>query len=200
MTKLSLVFVRCALFFASSLVLFSPASKASILASASYTSSVVSPGVYNYNITLNNIGTTNISTFWFSWIPGAGFLSPAPTSFLQPAGWTGRATNAGGAIQWVTTLSPLAAGQSLPGFSFTSAEVPASLLLSFTGTGTGAGLPVTTSYVYIGAPTADPGYQFVVNPAISAVTPEPGSMTLTLTGVGLVFLMANARRFGVLGA
>ena len=36
-------------------------------------------GVNDYSITLNNTGTTTIGTFWFGWVPGAGFLSAAPT-------------------------------------------------------------------------------------------------------------------------
>src|ERR1700688_2789545 len=37
------------------------------------------PGVNDYSITLNNTGTTTIGTFWFAWVPGAGFLSATPT-------------------------------------------------------------------------------------------------------------------------
>ena len=39
-------------------------------ATATYTDMLVSPGVYQYDLTLNNTGTTTIGTFWFSWIPG----------------------------------------------------------------------------------------------------------------------------------
>lgn len=197
MPKLPLLLLRRAVLLTGSLALLSPVCKAAgISATASYTDSLVSPGLYNYSLTLNNTGTTNIGTFWFGWVPGAGFLSPAVTSFSQPAGWTGKTTNAGAAIQWVTTASPLAAGQSLSGFSFISAETPAQLLLTYTGTGVGAGDPVSTAFVYIGAPLQDPGYQL----AATVVTPEPGSVVLTMTGVGMVFLLANARRFGFLGA
>ena len=197
MKTLPLLLLRRAVVLIGSLALLSPVCHAAgISATATYTNSLVSPGLYNYNLTLNNTGTTNIGTFWFAWVPGVGFLSPAPTSFSTPAGWTGTATNAGAAIRWVTTTSPLAAGQSLSGFSFLSAETPASLLLNFTGTGTGAGDPVTTSFVYIGAALADPGYQF----AASAATPEPESVVLTLTGAGFIVLLANARRLGLRGA
>ncbi|MGA3011798.1 MAG: PEP-CTERM sorting domain-containing protein [Terracidiphilus sp.] len=152
-----------------------------ISATATYTYSMVSPGVYDYSVTLDNTGTTTIGTFWFSWIPGAGFLSATPTNIDSPAGWTDKTTNSGAAIQWTTTTSPLAAGDWLSGFSFTSTETPAQLLLDFTGTGTGSGDPVTTSTVYAGAPLVGTDDEFVATP-----TPEPSSMLLLLTGVGLL--------------
>jgi len=68
---------------------------AGISATASYTYDEVSPGVYDYSLTLNNTGTTTIGTFWFSWVPGAGFLSVAPSSVNSPAGWTDTITNSG---------------------------------------------------------------------------------------------------------
>jgi hypothetical protein len=152
-----------------------------ISATATYTDSLVSPGVYDYSITLNNTGTTTIGTFWFGWVPGAGFLSAAPTNVISPTGWTPTVTNAGKAVRWTTTSSLLAPGDSLSGFSFDSTETPAQLLLDFTGTGTGSGDPVATSFVYIAAPLADPGAELVATPA-----PEPSSMLLLLTGVVLL--------------
>jgi hypothetical protein len=158
-----------------------------ISATATVTDALVSPGVYDYSITLNNTGTTTIGTFWFGWVPGAGLLSATPTSIIAPTGWTDQTTNAGTAVRWVTSSSLLAPGDSLSGFSFDSTETPAQMLLDFTGTGVGSGDPETTSYVYIAAPLADPGYRFVAAVAESA-TPEPSTMLLLLTGGGLVAL------------
>ena len=59
-----------------------------ISATATYTDTLVSPGVYDYSITLNDTGTTTMGTFWFSWIPGTGFLSATPTDITSPTGWT----------------------------------------------------------------------------------------------------------------
>jgi hypothetical protein len=157
-----------------------------IAATATYTSVTdpSTPGVYDYNLTLNNTGTTTIGTFWFSWIPGGDFLSTTPSSVIAPSGWTVSVFNNGidgQSIRWVTTTNLLQAGQSLAGFSFDSTESPDQLLLNYNGSGKGAGLPVLTSFVYIGKPLGDPGDQFVA----SAATPEPGSMLLTLTGLGM---------------
>ena len=151
-----------------------------ISATATYTDTLASPGVYDSSITLNDAGTTTIGTFWFGWVPGAGFLSATPTSIGSPTGWTDKTTNAGKAIQW-TTSTPLTAGDSLSGFSFDSTETPAQMLLDFTGTGTGSGDPVTTSTVYAGAPLVGTADEFV-----ATVTPEPSSILLLLTGAGLL--------------
>jgi hypothetical protein len=98
-------------------------------------------------------------------------------------------TNSGAAIQWITS-TPLAAGSSLSGFTFDSAEAPAELLSAFTGTGTGSGDPQSTAFVYSSAPLVGAGGQFVVTPA----TPEPGTMLLTLTGLVLVAMAGSMRR------
>lgn len=149
-----------------------------ISASATYTDMQISPGLYQYNLTLDNTGTTTIGTFWFGWVPGAGFLSAIPTDLGNPSGWSSMTTNGGDAIQWTTTTNLLAPDATLSGFSFESTETPAQLLLDFTGTGTGAGDPVTTSFVYISTPRGDPGFQLVATP-----TPEPESFVLMLSGM-----------------
>lgn len=151
-----------------------------ISATATITDTQISPGEYQYSITLNNTGTTTIGTFWFAWVPGAGFLTATPTSVVSPAGWTDTVTNTNKAVRWVTTTNLLAAGDSLSGFQFDSTESPDQLELTVPS-GTGAGDPVTTSYVYIGAPLQDPGYQLDAQ-----IAPEPSSMLLLLTGSGLI--------------
>jgi hypothetical protein len=154
-----------------------------ISATATYTSAAsATPGLYDYNLTLNNTGTTTIGTLWFAWVPGGDFLSPSPTNVTAPAGWTdglfNNATNTGTSIRWVTTTTLLQSGQSLSGFNFTSAETPAQLLGNVLS-GTGAGSPILTTFVYIGAPLRDPGARFVP----VAQTPEPGSLALLATGL-----------------
>jgi hypothetical protein len=161
-----------------------------ISATATYTPEQVSPGVYQYDFTLNNTGTTTIGTFWYSWIVGAGFLSATPTDITSPTGWTDAPTNTGKAVKWVTTTDLLAPGDSLSGFTFESTETPAELLLNFPGPGLGMGDPVDTSFVYIAAPLADPGYQFVAEQ-----TPEPGTLLLTLTGLGIAASSLKSRFF-----
>ena len=83
---------------------------AGISATATLSETQASAGVYNYALTLNNTGTTSIGTFWFAWVPGAGFLTTTPSSISSPAGWTEINTNAGDAIQWTSTTSLLGRG------------------------------------------------------------------------------------------
>ena len=166
------------------------ASTLSAGATYTYVADPTTAGVYDYSLILNNTGSTTIGTFWFAWVPGGDFLNPVPTHVLQPAGWGSKliTTPQGTSIQWTSTTALLQAGQSLGGFAFESTETPAQLL-GFVPSGTGAGDPVTTSFAYIGAPFRDPGVQFEA----TAVTPEPGSLTLLGTGVLGVVGMVRRR-------
>jgi hypothetical protein len=160
---------------------------AGLLATATFTDTQPTPGQFDYDLTLNNTGTTTIGTFWFSWIPGAGFMSATPTSVQSPTGWTDNLTNSGAAIQWVTTTNLLAPGASESGFMFDSTLSPAQLEAPFAGTGLGSGDPVATFFVYIAAPLADPGAQSVAMPAaVSTAAPEPSTMLLAALAIGLV--------------
>ncbi len=197
MQKVATVLFRSVLSVGMVVALLPGAFASTLSASATYTDIQVSPGVYNYNLTLTNTGSTTIGEFWFAWVPGAGFLSATPSSIGSPSGWGSTVTNSGAAIQWIDSSTLLAAGQSLSGFSFDSTETPAQLLADYAGTGTGAGDPVTTSYVYMVTKVgSDPGDKIVATPA--AVTPEPGTLLLTITGFG-VAIGSLRRRFGRVG-
>lgn len=159
-------------------------------ATATFTNALISPGEYQYDLTLDNIGTTTIGTFWFSWIPGAGFMSVAPTDVASPTGWHDVLTNGNSAIQWTTTTNLLAPGDSISGFQFDSTLTPAQLEAPFAGPGLGTGDPVATSFVYIAAPLADPGAQIVA----TAATPEPATTVSTALGFGLIVLGSHLLR------
>lgn len=161
-------------------------------ATATYTDSLVSPGDYQYDLTLNNIGATTIGTFWFSWIPGAGFMSVTPTDVISPTGWNDAITNGGAAIQF-TTSDLLAPGQSITGFQFDSTMTPAQFQMDFAGPGLGTGDPITTAFVYIAAPLADPGAQIVATPAVAS-TPEPSTIVSTAFGLGLIVVSSETLR------
>jgi len=158
------------------ILLFSSGAKlsASIAATGTFTDTMPTPGTWTYDITLNNTGTTTIGTFWFSWIPGAGFMGAGPTDIQSPTGWAAITTNGDRAIQWKTTTSLLMPSQSMTGFIFTSTLSPTELMAPFAGPGLGTGDPTSTAFVYIAAPLADPGAQLTVMPA--ATTPEPSSL------------------------
>ena len=173
-------------------VLSTPAASATEMATASIAGTQISPGVFDYKITLNDTGTTTIGTFWFSWIPGFGFLSATPTGIQSPTGWTAKLTSGNAAIQWTATTAAtyLNPGSSLSGFEFLSTEGPDQLNSLFTrGTATE---PATISFIYSGAPFSDAGYSFA--PSVTSVTPEPSALLLTLTGIGTVVTTLRRRR------
>ena len=184
------------LLLSAALLVFTSASFADGLsASATYTDVQSSPGVYDYTFILNNTGSTKIGTFWLGWVPGDGFLNAPISSVQSPAGWSDKQTNMGTAIQWTTTSNLLAAGTSLSGFDFISNETPAELGMTTVTTGRGTvpfTVPVTTSFVYIGKPFGDPGFEFAATPM--APTPEPPAGLLTFGGLGIVAAFHRLRR------
>ncbi len=73
-------------------------------ASATFTDSQVSPGIWQYQLNLTDTGTTTVGTFWFAWTPGDNFMLATPTSITSPAGWGDAVTtggpSGGSAIMW----------------------------------------------------------------------------------------------------
>ena len=133
-------------------------------ASAFLTATPLGGGVFDYTLTLDDTGTTNLETFWYAWVPGEDFMPVSPTNILSPANWnaniTGGGPNNGFAIQWLTSSSatpaPLTPGHSFT-FSFDSTATPAVMAGNspfYPGTPTG------TSFVYTGAPFSDAGFEF----------------------------------------
>lgn len=163
-----------------------------ISATASMSSTQIAPGEFNYQITVNDTGTTPIDAFWFSWIVGAGFMPAVPTNVMSPTGWTDTITNGGKSIRWTTTSDDIEPSGSQMDFSFDSSVTPAEFKGIFPGPGLGTGDPILTSFVYEGAIITSPGDQFVV-----AEIPEPGTLPLTITGLGLAAFAAFRLRRGV---
>jgi hypothetical protein len=156
-------------------------------ASATISATQLGTNSYEYSLTLNNTGTTPISTFWYAWIPGYDLLPSAPTQIFSPAGWS--ATNAHefygvGSAQWVNLATPLQPNQSLGGFKFDSPDAPSAIF----GASDFFGYPVGYSYVYMGAPQTDAGA--LITPTV--VTPEPATIGIML--VAVAFAASRRRR------
>jgi hypothetical protein len=137
---------------------------AQTLSASGQLSGTGSNGAFNYTLTLNNsdASTTNIETFWFSWVPGLNFMPVSPTDIGTPAGWTDQITHSGPgdgyAIQFVTSTAPLPPGGSLA-FTFTSASSPTTMAGN---SGFYSTTPIGTSFVYSGPPETGASEQFVV--------------------------------------
>jgi hypothetical protein len=99
-------------------------------ASATIEAAPIGTAEWQYSITLTDIGTTAIGTFWFAWLPQQDLMATRPTSTTNPAGWTHLATgggvNDGFAIQWLAgnPADGLQPGGHLAGFSFLSVTSP----------------------------------------------------------------------------
>jgi hypothetical protein len=148
---------------------------------------------YNYTIDVHNTGNTNIGTFWFAWdsYSDYNFLPSLPTNITAPAGWINPVTHLfsgdGYGIEFYnqsgSPIAPGATGQ----FHFTISDSPATL----SGNAWYPPYKVTSSYVYIGAPLSDAGYNVVAS--VSTV-PEPASVAIFLTGSACGCLFCRRRR------
>jgi hypothetical protein len=137
---------------------------AQTLSASGQLSGTASNGAFNYTLTLNNsdASTTNIETFWFSWVPGSNFMPVSPTNIGTPSGWTDQVTHGGPgdgyAIQFITSTAPLAPAGSLT-FTFTSTSSPATMAGN---SGLYSTTPIGTSFVYSGPPETGASDQFIV--------------------------------------
>ena len=168
---------------------------AGLNASATMTSTQIGTNQWHYDLTLDNTGTTDIGTFWFSWIPGEDLMSSPASNISSPTYWSGIDTTFGGidghAVEW--TVLPgypyaLNQGNELSGFGFDSSVPPS----AFTGNSTiFSTLALTVSYVYIGQPFLDPGAAFDAVPP--APTPEPASLSILALGAGLLLMRRRSK-------
>ena len=106
-----------------SLVCSASSIRAAEMASATIASTQLNSTTWQYDVVLDDIGTTNIGTLWFSWVPGEDFMPTSPSNVMSPTSWTDNVTNAGPsdgfAIQWVAGPgAALTPGNSLAGFQF----------------------------------------------------------------------------------
>jgi hypothetical protein len=163
-------------------------SQGSEIATATISDTEISPGEFQYTLTLDDTGTTTLGTFWFSWVPGDNFMPVDPTSITSPAGWQDMVTSGGPsdgfAIQWTAKMpaNDLTSGKTLSGFSFDSSLTLAQLEGDSSGHPTD---PVDTAFVYSGAPFSDAGYQLT---ARAVATPEPSTTLITAFAFGLIAL------------
>jgi len=165
--------------------------------SASMTVQQVNPTSWTYSLTLNDIGTTSIGTFWFAWddAPQQNFMASAPQvgSIGNPAGWYSYVTHGGASdgygIEWYAS-SPIAAGTSVSGLSFTSGVAPSEM---FAASAVDPNFQVTSSFAYAGSAFSDPGYQFAIACFIAGtrVTTRRGEVPVESLAIGDQVITVN---------
>jgi hypothetical protein len=167
-----------------------------ITASAQISGQPAGGGSYNYTLTLGNANSSlsSISTFWYSWSPGADFLPSSPKSVQTPAGWAysiqggpyydyyGYYYPDGYSIKFTTATTPLAPGSSL-NFGFISPDSPAALAGNSPWY---PGYKVGTSYVYSGVGSG--------NSSLFTVQSVPEPSLLGLLVAGSAGLLTGRRR------
>ncbi len=121
----------------------------------------VGPSSFQYTLTLNDVGPTNIGGLWIAWAPGLFFLPHPPTATSAPPNWT--ATPFLNSVQFSANSSAayVQSGGTLSGFSFTVPDPPSVVLAPAS-----AGTAVLTSFAYqtsaIDPGPSDLGFEFVV--------------------------------------
>src|SRR5579863_10001666 len=95
--------------------------RAAETATATISSAQLNSTTWQYNLVLDDTGTTNAGTFWFAWIPGYDFMPVQPTNITSPASWSANVTGGGShdgyAIQWVAGAgAALTPGKSVSEF------------------------------------------------------------------------------------
>jgi len=170
-------------------------SRAAEMASATISATQLNSTTWQYDLVLDDVGTTNLGTFWFAWVPGEDFMPTAPTNVASPTSWTANVTGGsygdGYAIQWVAGAgATLAPGKTLSGFSFQSTTSPTTMA----GNSPLYGTPIPTSFVYSGAPFSDGGFQFLVQ-QISA-PPPPSTVSIKSNGIVPIYSTSTTIQAG----
>lgn len=158
--------------------------------SASATISGVQAGSdWDYTITLQNTGTTQLDSFWYAWTQGGNNLSTDPTSAGNSLGWANDLD--GNSIMYEGSAGdPLAAGSSAT-FTFVSTEDPTAITTSPSGESVAYVNGIDFSQGSAGDSTG------IFSPTLVS-TPEPSAMALAaLGGCGLILTKIYKRRLKV---
>lgn len=193
---------QCAVLVLFILAVFDCTAHAQLTASATISEQQVGSDSYLYSLSLTNDSSSTVSAgaFWFAWIPGYDLLPSHPTAISSPAGWTGvdqPDVYGVASVLWGTSSDPIAPGQTLSGFSFTTPDDPAAILYG-DYTGDNQDIPVTESYVYLNPP--DKGFSDEIIPTVvTSPVPEPASCVIFLAAPAILLRrrrMRNARANG----
>lgn len=158
-------------------------------ASATISALLAGDGNYDYTITLDNTGSTDLNGFWYGWTAADGFDLPSyPVSAGNSLGWDNDLYY--NSIEWMNnTGTALAPGDSAT-FTFESPDTPAAITASPSGNSV-----AYTDVAWFGYPEDYPGYSTgAFNPTLITV-PEPSA--LALFAIGAIAAAGSIRFFSL---
>ncbi len=148
-------------------------------------SGVQSGGNWDYTISLQNTGTTQLDSFWYAWTQDGNNLSVNPSSAGNSLGWANDLDN--NSIQYVgSSGDALAAGQSAT-FTFVSTEDPSEITTSPSGESVAYVNGIDFSQGSAGDSTG------VFSPTLIS-TPEPSTYALMAVGGFGLFLTGRINK------
>ena len=175
MSLIRLAFALAASLAASAVSTFAQSATATI-------SGVQSGGVYNYTVTLFNMGNIALESFWYGWTTSGNNLPSVPTSAGNSLGWANNV--AGNSIEYVgSSLPPLNPSQAAT-FTFTSSSTPAQMTAGTAG----------ESVAYVGGITFSQNLPGDSTAVFSPVLFVPEPATAGLFVLGTAGLLAARRR------
>lgn len=141
---------------------------------------------WDYTVTLDNTGTTNLNSFWYGWIQFENELPSDPSSAANSLNWANDLD--ANSIQYVNSSgTPLAPGQSAT-FTFVDSSSPTAITTAPSGESVAYAHGIDFSQGTAGDSTG------IITPTLVAA-PEPSTFGLLAAGlVAAAFKFKNAAR------
>jgi hypothetical protein len=168
--RLNLNLNRFSLTVAVGLTLTAISARADVLVSATLTDVAAGAGVFDYTMTLNNIGTESIESLWIGWIPGV-FDIATPSNPGNNLGWSSGVAD-GASLQYRGSVGTLLASGLSGMFTFDSTSTPAQFMSDAAGDSTVYGPNAVNGQLSF---TLSPPDTETFNATVVAV-PEPTTM------------------------
>ena len=181
------IFTRVSLAVAAGLVLTAASGRAqNVLVDATLTDVAAGGGVFDYTMSVKNIGAEGIESMWIGWIPGVFDISN-PSNPGNSLGWSS-SVSFGASLQYLGSPSSLLASGHTGTFTFASTSTPAQFMADAAGDSTAYGVNAANGQLSfsLSGPDTETFNATVVT------TPEPS--TFALLTIGSFGLMGAIRR------
>ena len=186
--KPRLISFRLSFVVAAGLALSAASSRAqNVLVSATLTDVAAGGGVFDYTMTVNNIGTESIESLWIGWIPGV-FDIANPSNPGNNLGWASSVAD-GASLQYLGGAGSLLASGHSGVFTFASTSTPAQFMSDAAGDSTAYGVNAVNGQLSF---TISPPDTELFNATVVA-TPEPSTVGLLAIGSLGLLVISGAR-------